>query len=610
MPAPSSTVWGAIVTGNKSTHKGRIGINIALETVSDTQTKATVQVWFWSMYSINDTENSYYYNADATTATKLIGSVSIKHTVASGSGWSTKNQTKLGESSYTYTRGTSARTINYAAKLVGIDSADAGKGMTVTTSFKLLGLAKYTITYNANGGIGAPSSQTKYYSLDTNISTNKPSRTGYIFQGWATSSDGKVAYAAGAKYENNASITLYAVWKAITYQVIYNANGGSGAPSVQLKTHDKTLTLSMITPTRANYIFKGWSTVASSGTVSYHPNGSYTNNAAITLYAVWELAYTKPRIKNLSVNRCNAEGQFQDDGAYASVVFDWEIDENQDSRARIDIGWFYGANEDGLIDSTAWREANGVYSGHVEQVIGDGVLSTDSSYDILISVMDSHGSTIINRLLNGLEFTIDGLAGGKGVAFGKPAELEGYADFAYKLLMKNNTAIFARDELGLIKEAFNPVNANGNTVLGWGNYDTKDGNTNIYGHDVNIGVSNIANPGTYRPYKRQGDTVTFTIRTAGYVTNAGKDVTFLVPFAVPIIGAPTATAASVQGLVLRQDTAYTHGSASDTFVTPDSYSASVSMFCGVYITAHFSDTTNVVNNSAIGVYWNGTITFS
>ena len=605
MAAPSSTVWGSIVTGNKSTHKGRIGIDIDLTTVSDTQIKATVQVWFWSMYSINDTDNKYYYNADATTATKLIGSVSIKHTVATGSGWSTSNQTKLGESTYTYTRGTSARTIHYAAKLVGIDSADAGKGMTATASFTLLGLAKYTITYNANGGSGAPSSQTKYYGMDITLSSTKPTRTGYIFKGWATSSTGSVAYSAGSTYTTNASKTLYAVWEAVTYQVIYNANGGSGAPGTQTKTYGKTLTLSTTTPTRANYDFKGWSTSKSSNIVSYKPGGSYTTNAAVTLYAVWELAYTKPRITNVSVKRCNSEGQLQSDGTYALVKFTWGCDRS--NNPNITVNCLQGTT---LVNTVTWTETGTDYSGDVTKVVGDGNLSVESSYTIRILVNDLIGESGVSKTLNGLAFTIDGLAGGKGVSFGKPATQEGYADFAYKILSDNNQAMFARGPDGSIVEALNSQNANGNTVLGWGNYERKNGNTNVYGYDINFGVSNIAEPGTYRPYRRQGDSLTFTIRTAGYVTNSGQDVTFLVPFAVPIIGAPIATAASVQGLVLRQDNAYTHGSASSTYVTPDSYSASVSMFCGVYITAHFSDTTNVVNNSAIGVYWNGTITFS
>lgn len=46
---------------------------------------------------------------------------------------------------------------------------------------------KYTIRYDANGGTGAPSSQTKTYGYTLTLSSTKPTRTGYNFLGWSTS---------------------------------------------------------------------------------------------------------------------------------------------------------------------------------------------------------------------------------------------------------------------------------------------------------------------------------------------------------------------------------------------------------------------------------------
>ena len=176
---------------------------------------------------------------------------------------------------------------------------------TKTVSFNVTVPAwtSYTVKYNANGGSGAPSSQTKWKDQTLKLSTTKPTRTGYTFQGWATSASGSVAYASGANYTANASVTLYAVWKAITYTVKYNANGGSNAPSNQTKTYGKTLTLSSTIPTRSSiedngtiteYTFKGWATSATSTSASYQAGSSYTANASVTLYAVWS--------KTVSVN--------------------------------------------------------------------------------------------------------------------------------------------------------------------------------------------------------------------------------------------------------------------------------------------------------------------
>lgn len=174
---------------------------------------------------------------------------------------------------------------------------------TVSFSVSVPAWTSYTVKYNANGGSGAPSSQTKWKDQTLTLSKTKPTRTGYTFQGWATSASGSVVYASGASYTSNASVTLYAVWKAITYTVSYNANGGSGAPSSQTKTYGKTLTLSSVKPTRTSiedngtlteYVFKGWATSATSTSVAYASGASYTSNASITLYAVWS--------KTVSVN--------------------------------------------------------------------------------------------------------------------------------------------------------------------------------------------------------------------------------------------------------------------------------------------------------------------
>ena len=77
----------------------------------------------------------------------------------------------------------------------------------------------------------------------------------------------------------------YTVPALASYKVIYNSNGGSGAPSAQTKYYGKTLTLSSTKPTRTGYTFKGWATSAS-GSVTYASGASYASNSALTLYAV------------------------------------------------------------------------------------------------------------------------------------------------------------------------------------------------------------------------------------------------------------------------------------------------------------------------------------
>ncbi len=72
----------------------------------------------------------------------------------------------------------------------------------------------YSITYNANGGSGAPAAQTKIEGETLTLSTVKPTRDGYTFLGWAESSSATTAkYQSGGSFSKEGNYTLYAVWK-------------------------------------------------------------------------------------------------------------------------------------------------------------------------------------------------------------------------------------------------------------------------------------------------------------------------------------------------------------------------------------------------------------
>lgn len=195
-----------------------------------------------------------------------------------------------------------------------------------------------TITYNANGGSGAPSAQTytNATSGTTTLSSTKPTRTGYNFLGWSLSSTATSAsYSAGQSWNlnNYGNYTLYAVWQIITYTVSYNANGGTGAPGSQSKNYGATLTLSSTKPTRSNttangytvtfnsnggnspskasatatnttsYSFKNWNTNSGGSGTSYNAGASYTANASATLYAQWNSSTSKGAITTATVTR-------------------------------------------------------------------------------------------------------------------------------------------------------------------------------------------------------------------------------------------------------------------------------------------------------------------
>ena len=86
------------------------------------------------------------------------------------------------------------------------------------TYYPILKANIYTITYNANGGSGGPSSQSYKYAPNGNIylSSDRPSKTGYTFMGWSESpSATSASYSPGQWWgtHNANNYTLYAVWE-------------------------------------------------------------------------------------------------------------------------------------------------------------------------------------------------------------------------------------------------------------------------------------------------------------------------------------------------------------------------------------------------------------
>ena len=74
----------------------------------------------------------------------------------------------------------------------------------------------YMVSYDANGGEGAPAAQVKEKGKALKLSTVIPTRRHFTFLGWATTRTAKSAqYKAGASYTKDADVTLYAVWKPV-----------------------------------------------------------------------------------------------------------------------------------------------------------------------------------------------------------------------------------------------------------------------------------------------------------------------------------------------------------------------------------------------------------
>lgn len=209
-----------------------------------------------------------------------------------------------------FARGHASQTVKFSAsatigQAITIFDDDPEVALAASFSVTIPARPSYAVSYNANGGTGAPAAQTKWYGEALALSSTAPTRSGYRFLGWATSASGGVSYAKGASYTDNAALALYAVWEAV-YTISYNANGGSGAPGSQTKYAGSCITLSSAKPTRTAYKFLGWAT-SPSGEVAHQPGASYTANGSATLYAVWELQWALT-VGQLRVRRHSKSG--------------------------------------------------------------------------------------------------------------------------------------------------------------------------------------------------------------------------------------------------------------------------------------------------------------
>ena len=84
----------------------------------------------------------------------------------------------------------------------------------------------HTVKFDANNGGGIMEDEMVMAGADLSLPPNKFHNDGFVFQGWALSSSGDVAYKDEASITVNSDMMLYAVWTPIQIVVHFNANGG------------------------------------------------------------------------------------------------------------------------------------------------------------------------------------------------------------------------------------------------------------------------------------------------------------------------------------------------------------------------------------------------
>ena len=157
----------------------------------------------------------------------------------------------------------------------------------------------YTIAFNGNGntsGSTANITNIKYTEAKT-LTSNGYERKGYTFLGWSTSSSATTATYTNKQSvsklssANGGKVTLYAVWKANTYKMIYKPNGAGGTDvSVEHSYNGTYKVKGADTFIRPGYVFNGWNTKSDGSGVAYTAgaSGTCTWDYNVTLYARWK----------------------------------------------------------------------------------------------------------------------------------------------------------------------------------------------------------------------------------------------------------------------------------------------------------------------------------
>jgi len=124
-------------------------------------------------------------------------------------------------------------------------------------------------------------------------------KTGCVFKGWNTQSDGKgVQYSEGEYIPLTANISLYAVWSC---DLVYNENYAGGVTRTISMISDTEVTIDSA-PTRSDsgYIFVVWNTRPDGTGDDYAPDTKIAVERNLTLYAIWRPYVTITFDNNLS----------------------------------------------------------------------------------------------------------------------------------------------------------------------------------------------------------------------------------------------------------------------------------------------------------------------
>ncbi len=227
-------------------------------TISGSNTQTITHDAYNKTYTFYYTANTYTitYNGNGNTGGSTANST---HTYDVAQKLTTNGFIKTG---YTFAGwATSASGEKVYSDGQSVTNLASAQGETVTL-YATWTVNTYNITYqNLNDGNYGANTPTKY-TYGVGATLVNPTRTGYAFNGWFTSSSFSGNAVTKIGTTETGDKTFYAKWTANTYTVNFNLNGGadnSGTyTSSKTYTYDSVYNIASTIPTKSGYVFAGW----------------------------------------------------------------------------------------------------------------------------------------------------------------------------------------------------------------------------------------------------------------------------------------------------------------------------------------------------------------
>lgn len=394
-------------------------------------------------------------------------------------------------------------------------------------------------------------------------------------------------------------------------------------------------------------------TVAVTVTVTDSRGRTASKTVSITV-----LAYSPPQITHFECSRCgDANGSANANGQYLKVTFGYSVSPlNNKNQANCLLKYsVYDDGKWGGLTSGTQYTYSGTY------ISATAILNTASTYQIGLVVTDSFGTASFYKEIGTAVRLLSYIVKRFAIAIGKIPEIDNIFDVALETIFRkkvtmnsdlqvngdsgfsggasfygdvacngtfhangninankdiglagsiwtrNQSKVYSANTDGTQKVVIVLCDSDNDLSIGYGSWINKDGDTYLRGRDLYLGASSTASYTTYRPYYRRGDSIDVRMGTAGYVTSGTKEFYFTIPLGKPVVGNPSVSVSSINGLIIRQNSKYIIKS---DWVQPDRYSAYIRNNNAVSVIVFWNNATNAANNSSVGIDANIRITFS